>query len=155
MKQQILNLKKKLLLVELPEGAITNNRYVATICQVPKDTCNLIGKLTDITEQQFADFVSMHKSSNDTWRYANYKNLSGQWFDTAKESFFSYLEANGVLFKNHLGDKPVRMVPFMGKGRYTIHQSDLLDEYHKSLKRWQEAEQKVWNRGQTYLFQIL
>jgi hypothetical protein len=96
----------------------------------------LIGKLTNITEEQFrqwVDFVPI---------------VVGLPCLTAKEIFFSYLEAHGIYFENELS-KPDREEYNFGHGH---NEAEL---YKKHLKVWEEAEQKVWNKDLIYVFQII
>jgi hypothetical protein len=168
MKQQILNLKKKLLIVELPEGTSNvqviygNNVWYAIYGGCPKwfDELDikiarvkaLIGKLTDIAEEQFAGFVSnkwmLTTNSDNVLRYKDYMAIFDPYDkSTAKESFFSYLEKEGVYFENPLN-------------HHVLHLSDPVTESQEDkiadvALKWQEAEQKVWKLENTYLFQIL
>jgi hypothetical protein len=155
MKQQILNLKKKLLLVELPEGAkgvnisalgdiVFETNGTKEVEWLPDDGLvkKCYGKLTDITEEQFKEYVEQYMV--DKWR--NYL-IESQYIEylkpAAKESFFSYLEANGVYFKNN------NRMPSA-----TIWQTDQI-MYNRMEKAWQEAEEKVWKPDNTYLFEII
>lgn len=149
MKQAILNLKKKLLLIELPEGA--KDIKISTLGDIIFKTSGTkevvwladdrvvrkcIGKLTDIRESQFAKWVEEFEG-----RFENYESLHytspGSEFNllTAKESFLSYMESVGVYFKNPLADYEGQMKNFR--------------------KQFEEAEEKVWQLSQTYIFQIL
>lgn len=147
MKQAILNLKKKLLLVELPEDA-TNvklrfNRFLTYVKPFSKvvqkfdDNIELIGKLTDITESQFAELVDRFYNGG----YRDYKDKNSfypdadtdNFFLSAKESFFSYFESQGVLFENPLAD--------------SISAPD--------IEEWKEEQEKVWILSNCYLFEIL
>ena len=144
MKQAILNLKKKLLLVEFPTLEIREDVAVKS----------LIGKLTDIKEQQFGEWVFRSKIRT----YKDYGHIGKKYdkfglidallemkFKTAKESFFSYLESQGIYFSNPLGKKPFVSV-------FDINPDSVVrKEYYK----WEEAEQKVWNKNNCYVFQII
>jgi len=160
MKQQILNLKKKLLIVELPEGASNIRAYNGSIhydilinTEAPTNLLakvkNLIGKLTDITEEQFKEWVESFGQNG----YMNY--LSGSQYSellksTAKESFFSYLEKEGIYFSNPLGKKPSE-IDIM---RASWFDNPITDEDRK-VWAWQEAEEKVWNKNNCYIFEII
>lgn len=140
MKQQIIELKKKLLLVELPEGIVAPEKS-DNICIIQdiicfrtsnmKPTLRSFGKLTDIADSQFKEWVENN--------YPHYCFNEGKFkikCKTAKESFFSYLEKEGILFSNPLAD-------YDGRGIVGFR------------KQFEEAESKVWQLSQTYLFQIL
>jgi len=121
MKQKVIEgLKKKILLVYEQEDS-------GFIESIKKDlSLTYIGKLTDIKEEKFGEFVD-HPNSL-TYR-------------TAKESFFSALESHGVYFKNKLGDRPEPCYDVIWD-----------EEGDKVLEKWQEAQSKVWNPEKTYLF---
>ena len=104
MKQQIISgLKKKLLLVELPEGS--NNLkvfhdigrpYISYFVKVDtgrlylEEDVQLFDKLTDITEDQFAEWVDVDNEYGLPI-YQNYITTSMPYYDeqiSAKESFF-------------------------------------------------------------------
>jgi hypothetical protein len=161
MKQQILNLKKKLLLVELPEGAdrlkVFNDESEPYISYFKghsalrfylSSKCLLIGKLTDIAEQQFLDFCDFftHEDEMDGTKENVFRDYTDKtFFDTAKESFFSYLESQGIYFSNPLGEKPFVSV-------FDINPDSVVrKEYYK----WEEAEQKVWNKDLIYIFEVI
>ena len=91
MKQQIIELKKKLLLVELPEGAINVKGF----------DYKLIGKLNDITEERFKQWVESFETHNGI-EYKNYGNYGIKMLQTAKASFLSKLKANGIYFENKI-----------------------------------------------------
>ena len=175
MKRQILNLKKKLLLVELPEKingedvSINHSQddYDQLEFQYPThdfrglqcyDNILLpkgnnhkpVGKLTDITEEQFKEWVE--KFNNGAVRDYREQVLLFDPADdlanfclTAKESFFSYLESQQIYFENKLGKKP------------EVKSNDYFLEYAniKKLKLWEESEQKVWVRDRCYIFEIV
>jgi hypothetical protein len=164
MRQQILNLKKKLLIVELPERSqfvsVEGDELYYTapflgMSEIGHFTklnfpVKLIGKLTEITEEQFADFISskwmLTTNSDNVLRYKDYMAVFDPYNKkTAKESFFSYLEANGVYFENPLDWE---------KKAYFLKDSEN-SWGHDDLKRWQEAEGKVLNLNTCYIFEIL
>jgi hypothetical protein len=131
MKQQILNLKKKLLLVELSEDDKKNiTNFVWDGYSIK--TKHLIGKLTGITEQQFAQLALIGWSIS---------------FKTAKEFFFSYLESQGIYFENKLRDPELTMRQGDGSVYYGASEED--------FKEFEEAEQKVWNKDLIYVFEII
>jgi hypothetical protein len=154
MKQKILNLKKKLLLVEIEpfdSAKIINEKNVSYFGQ----KMNLIGKLTDITEEQCIEWVpnSFNSLGNGIYEYADYCNNEICMLPTAKESFFSYLEKEGIYFENPhkfplITDKEFYDEPYSGLGFYP-------EIYGHAIKRWQEAEDKVWKLNNTYLFEII
>jgi hypothetical protein len=149
MKQKILNLKKKLLLVEI--GGELSTEFLAIMNE--HGMAEILGKLTDITEEQFKEWVESFGQNG----YMNY--LSGSQYSellkpTAKESFFSYLESHGIYFEN----------PF-GKIEPELSEDDLWGDMAQDSQvyagilykkdKWQEAEQKVWSKDSCYIFEII
>jgi hypothetical protein len=173
MKQKIITgLKKKLLLVELPEGAYEirfsvklKNHLIYRVGETFSDAINLeednynfIGKLTDIKEEEFTELVE--RFNNGAVR--NYKEKIP--FDpsddlanfclTAKESFFSKLEADGIYFKNQLGETPVtiekkyyKLYPGGKKAAQAFNE--------KENNAWQEAQSKVWDKNRCWLAEVM
>jgi hypothetical protein len=148
MKQAILNLEKKLLLVELPEGYVVvsvfpskrtltmwngNGQYITEKLDFDVDE---IGKLTDITESQFTKLVS------GVIEYGKQENHP-IW--TAKKGFFSKLTEDKIYFKNPLGEFPTKQNTGLEYGM----------EYISKVQRWEEAESKVWDINRCWIFEIL
>ena len=165
MKQQIIELKKKLLLVELPEGVMQigysmfDNKGNCHLEYYTKDkgciktdvvidiNSESYGKLTDIKEDQFSEWVEIKRISFGRISYHDYQNKD-KWLyakSTAKESFFSKLEADGVCFSNPL---EAEKKAYLFKGSENSWGPD-------DLKRWQEAEEKVWDINNCWLFEII
>lgn len=145
MKQQILNLKKKLLIVELETFDPVKMIHEKNVSYFGQKM-QLIGKLTDITEEQFKEWVESTVcyigSSEHTECYYNYHK--GSPFSTAKESFFSYLESQGFYFSNPLGKKPDGTPILFSQRNGALE-----------LLEWQEAEEKVWSKDNCYIFEII
>jgi hypothetical protein len=155
MKQQILNLKKKLLIAETESFDPVKMIHEKSVSYFGQKM-QLIGKLTDITEQQFAEWVpnSFNSLGNGIYEYADYCNNEICMLSTAKESFFSYLESHGIYFGN----------PF-GKIEPELSEDDLWGDMAQDSQvyagilykkdKWQEAEQKVWSKDSCYIFEII
>ena len=175
MKQQIIELKKKLLLVELPEGingedvSINHNQddYEQLEFQYPTHefrgmqcydnillpkgySYKSIGKLTDITEIQCEEWVEWIEEPQ---YYIDYRKEGWQGDITAKESFFSYLESRGVVFENPLGEKPVLDKESLWGN--PEQDTQVFAALNYQIDKWEEAESKIWNINQCYLFEIL
>jgi hypothetical protein len=149
MKQQILNLKKKLLIAETESFDPVKMIHEKSVSYFGQKM-QLIGKLTDITEQQFAEWVpnSFNSLGNGIYEYADYCNNEICMLSTAKESFFSYLEKEGIYFENLLPRpadvlEKIELLPFPSPVGYQMQ------------KDWQEAEEKVWNKNNCYIFEII
>ena len=148
MKQQIIELKKKLLLVELPEDAtnlklkygknLTYSRQHSIVAELFDFKIVLIGKLTDIKEEQFAEWV---EHEFDTFRdYRHEDSIGSFMLNTRKESFFSALEANEVYFEAN---------------EYYFNGCNIVGSYKKHIEFWQEAQEKVWDINRVWLFEVL
>jgi hypothetical protein len=154
MKQQILNLKKKLLLVEMPEGAynvkVRFGNYLTYFKPFSKVVAKFdfnikeVGKLTYITEEQFQNWVEKLMQDQHFQNYNWQGVIIDRWVKTAKESFFSYLQANGVYFENPLGEKPDGTPILFSQRNGALE-----------LLEWEEAEQKVWNKDLIYIFELI
>jgi hypothetical protein len=137
MKQQILNLKKKLLIVEESKQGLYQ--------KIPK--AKKIGKLTDIKEEQFKELSLIGWSIS---------------FAFAKDFFFSYLEANGIYFENPV-EKPIMEEYGYCEDRDAeghLYKSywepqDGEEKWQESINEWWEAEEKVWSKDSCYIFEII
>ena len=143
MKQQIIEgLRKKLLLVKIEHFDPVTIIHEKTVSYFGQKL-NLIGKLADLTEKQFESWVD----TNGITGYYNY--VKGAFCcETAKESFFSKPHKEGIYFENQLGKKP-------HLGMFIEQRGNILEDYDKAFKQWQEAQEKVWNRSNTFLFEII
>ena len=159
MKQQIIELKKKLLLVELPEGIVAPEKS-DNICIIQdiicfrtsnmKPTLRSFGKLTDITESQCEEWVEWIEEPQ---YYRDYRKEGWQGDITAKESLFSYLESRGVVFENPLGEKPV-----LDKGSLwgnPEQDTQVFAALNYQIDKWEEAESKIWDINRCWIFEIL
>lgn len=146
---------KELLLVELPEGANrihvfndNDNSYISYFKGV--DTGRhyidfkavLIGKLPEVTEEQYKTLVTK-VMNNQHYQSYNYKSPNERWTKTAKESFFSALTANGILFENPLGSHPDNW----------IYKTEAMHMKNTDISAWQSAQEKVFNIDNTFLFE--
>jgi len=166
MKQQILNLKKKLLLVELPEGN-NPNEFLLTwdsgdIFHSKLLEVDLIGKITDIAEEQFNQWVKDGSYMKTFWNYLKNDTHKSNQLQTAKDSFFSYLEKEGIYFENPIEKPIIEEYGYFDERDAEGHfyksyweSEDGEETWSEAIHLWQEAEQKVWNRDNSYIFQIL
>ena len=169
MKQQIIELKKKLLLVELPECYVVvsvfppkrtlttwneNGQYITEKLDFDVDE---IGKLTDITESQYQQWVD--KFNNGAYR--NYKDEypfypdfdTDNFYLTAKESFFSKLQADEIYFENPLGEKPVLDKESLWGN--PEQDTQVFAALNYQIDKWEEAESKLWGINRCWIFEIL
>jgi hypothetical protein len=73
---------------------------------------------------------------------------------TAKESFFSYLESQGVYFENPFG----KIEPELSEDDLwgnAEQDTQVFAALNYQIDKWQEAEDKVWKLNNTYLFEII
>ena len=168
MKQQIIELKKKLLLVEnaiyaiktISYGGLTGiNDYLMSdgaimTCkptELPFYGYKLIGKPTDITEGQFSEWVK--ECDELTFEGHAFEDYNGTSIcDTAKESFFSKLQAEGIYFENRM-PKPTKEKYGYSRGIWTWDEGKF--HYNNELKIYKAFQEKVWNLDNTYVFEIL
>lgn len=146
MKQAILQLKERVLLVELPEGFMVINKELNSPKIKVPNIKKEIGKLIDMTESQFEILVP----TNGVTGYYNY--LTGVCScDMAEESFYSKLAEDEIWFDNPYGEEP--FVPYYASYGMTMneYQQEVCFAQHK-LDEWQEAQDKVWDKNNTYVF---
>lgn len=117
---------KELLLVEQPIGLRTQIHM----------GYKLIGKLSEVTEGKFVAIVN---GTGSDALFVDY-NKNPSWIITAKESFFSKLEAEGIAFENK-ESHPGAIDPTSRS------------HYDKLTAEWQSAQEKVFNIDNTYLFE--
>lgn len=111
----------------------------------PNGLYELFGNIEQFTEEQADDIVKFgHYCPHNYTYHKGYWDVETNIFkehDTALNSLHSLLKSNGVVFENPLGNEPKKLV-FLGSQIVTTIEWD----------RWQEAQSKVWNKSQTYLF---
>jgi hypothetical protein len=72
---------------------------------------------------------------------------------TAKKGFFSKLTEDKIYFENPLGEKPVLDKESLWGSPEQDTQAFAALNYQ--IDKWEEAESKIWNINQCYLFEIL
>lgn len=144
MKQLELELKKRLLIVEVPrladyEFINKDSKYlkigneeiklnIPTLCKL-----EIVCKGSELTEE-IAKTIAL-KSMNQHWRNLNRKkeDFSDLWFNSSVQSFISAIEANGFCF-----------------GFFSS-----LSAYKGKFDNWDEAESRTFNPEKTLIFEIL
>lgn len=147
-------LEKKVLLVDLGNA---NRRFAGIVSDslfyygeqmneddypisvpMPDGTWHYLSRLSEVTEEQCKEMVKrMPFDFSD--RYLDYgKHIySPSHFATAKQSFLSALEAEGVMLENVLGEQPTY---------FTLPNSDLHSVTWEDLMiEWRQAEANVFN----------
>lgn len=171
MKQQIINLKKKLMLVERSDDNLLEDFKIFEML-VNHNVKKTIGKLTNIKDKDvsmYLDYCLVGKAIPHFKDYTNPNHV----LPSAKESFFSKLSADNIYFKNSLGkqeDYVKRLLKSIGfkynpgyKSWDNVGNSigtpllitDLPPCFSKEEKEWQEAQSKVWNKNNCWLFEII
>lgn len=101
-------------------------------------TKGTFGKIAEITEQGFSGIVEKW----DNGKFESYSHfLSSE--DSAKESFFSKLNAIGLLFSN----------PYKHPNEICSKKDDGNFFQRISAKKYLEAQSRVWDINDTYLFE--
>lgn len=140
------NLKRECVLVELPEGHALED-YLDEYDEIKLP--NLLGKFTDLNEGDFEALVE----EEENWysHLPQYKDYYGTMAcNTARESFLSAVEAEGRYTDNPFGEYP------------EVDKEDLWDSPEQDsqvyaalqyqIDKWQEAQEKVINLSNCYLF---
>jgi hypothetical protein len=148
-------------------GQVSKDEFGAYLDEFSPENYHQIklkGKLTDITEEQFALINPKTLNSHGELVYPSYYDSVGSCIglDSAEESFFSYLEAQGIYFENKL-EKPIMEEYGYCEDRdaeghfYKSYwePQDGEEKWQESINEWQEAEQKVWNKDLIYVFEII
>jgi hypothetical protein len=172
MKQQILNLKKKLLIVELPEGATdvhindlvyknkvsfrtnTSLHFIETKENLLGESPKLVGKLTDITEEQFQNWVEkFYNGGVRDYREGSFDPADdlANFFLTAKESFFSYLEKEGIYFESKMMEPTKEKWGYLNS-KWTWDEGEF--HYNNELKIYRELHE-AWKLENCYIFEII
>lgn len=152
-----LELKERLLIVELPED-YTFNTYAdkLTICnEINKPVAlirgkwELICKGSELTEEVAEGFVEeskyMNQDSESGW--IDYKVYPDGLILNPLESFISAIEAQGYYWGENTIKEPIENDYNLGD----IHSGF----FHKKYNEWQEAESKTFNLSKTLIFEIL
>ncbi len=164
MKQAILSFgKADVLLVQLPENIVRvepsychaiitydNTGYIETEYPLGDDSPHVIeplGKLSTLTEEQFAEIVDKRGTAYERYMKANTLLRIGGYSSitpTAKKSFLSKMEAEGYFTVNPHGNKPA-------DDDYSF-----FTDVNITLKEaWAICEARTFPPDQTYVFIIL
>lgn len=162
MKQLTLELKKRLLIVEVDDNISTAKNIKIDVGVLKYDVdkyldgssnvwiCNkkelsgkfeLICKGDELTEEIAKELVDLHSHGTA------FKNYKGLWVDrcsNALESFISAIEAKGFWWKNN----PIE------RDNIELDDGRVLNVKYNS-KEWQEAESKTFNPEKSLIFEIL
>ena len=143
MKTLELNLKKKVLIVDLPIDAknvymsgnsIIYNSDKSCIVKPINDDYEFICKGSELTEEMASEFVETHKNCR---RYFDYKiKERNRFFDLPIPSFISAVESKEKFWLENpvQNTKPTDDISFY----------DSLEQKELAIKKWQEAEEKTF-----------
>ena len=120
-------------------GLLDRDRNFYEIVDISKDHWQLLGKLYEITDEQWMDIVPFkYFSSISETRYFLYNREYDYLATTAKKSGLSLIEAN-VKLENKYGNKqPDRSEYNFGFGHNEA------EHYEQVLKAWQQEEEQVF-----------
>lgn len=125
-----------------------------------KGNWQLIGKLPEVTEDQYSKLVEKCGKSQFV-DHVLFRGHLHNCVDTAKESFFSKLASENIYFSNPLGEKPKLEPECCGKLRQFRFDEppeccglpEPTEESVIAYQQWQSAQEKVFNIDNTYLFE--
>ena len=149
MKTLELDLKKKMLIVDLPIDAknvymsgnsIIYNSDKSCIVKPINDDYEFICKGSELTEEMASELVDYWQNmANDGFIFENYKDNIPKKL-TAKKSFISAVESKGFYWLENLIEKPKHYELWAKYGDFTQYGKKLTEECLK----WQEAEEKTF-----------
>lgn len=143
MKQLHLKLKKEILMVE-KEPTDSEAICIPLATKFKGQDLTLIGKLSDLTEWDYTQFVE--DGSDIRGDVRGYKDYADFFYykDTAKESFESAVESEGWHLKNAREDTHV----------FQIESEEQFNEVADFAISWQQAESRTFHPELTYIFEI-
>lgn len=166
--------KATLLVVEMPEGyedvRVYNEEWIGREMVPVKDQaiiyeCNndtefvnlpegdwqLLGRMTDMTEEQVETIVDKSDRHTDCRLFIDYTANSTRYaylLDSATKSLYSLLQSNEVYFENKYGKEKPTQIAYIGNVLEMEAKSALMLHQMK----WQNAQSKVWDKERTFLF---
>jgi len=129
-------------------------RIGMTGIKLPSGQYQILGKSTELSEEQMKEIVPSFSFDEVTFIYPDYlhknadlisdKCLNAYEFDTVKESYLSLLEANGIVDRCSIEEPEIYQDDGIRQPcKYDYPHGFDLEQYHKDLKQWQEAQSKV------------
>ena len=128
MKTLELELKKKVLIVDLEDNEATHIKGYEFLCEG-----------SELTEEIASELVEEHYMSGirSYEIYKDYRYNDSRWLDNALDSFISAIESKGFYWlENHI-EKPSKL-NYLGEQMIAKYQ------YERDFKKWQEAEEKTF-----------
>lgn len=154
MKQLELQLKKRLLILEIDESLETLN-----IHSWNNQPLELICKGSELTEEIAKTIIPnelgylFDGDNKEYFAYPDYKNINHPFednsFKTATESFISAIEAHGNYWSENSLRKPEYSIEWYDRSKIEF------ERYENDIQEWQEAESKTFNPEKTLIFEIL
>lgn len=153
MKSTILNIKKRVLVMEIPENqeVLYKEDVIYSIDEkqlqysyLPLGNFKLICKGSELSEEIAKGLIRNKESFSSISDYVD------DVIYTYKEKFISAIEASGYYWNNPI-DKPHNT----GLLHTYPTGNPLMDESFKGAIEWQEAESKTFHPEQVILFEIL
>lgn len=135
---------------------------------LPKGNWQLLGKLTELTEDRAHDIVDKVHHYD---RFEHIKEIKTNFLhepivtlveESSHKDVYTHsticidelnslLQSNDIWFENILGEEPKQ-----SHWKYwTIHNLCMTDKFKSDYDKWIEAEQKVWNKENIYIFKLI
>ena len=142
-----------ILLVEVPEDAIgfiidyfylICNPYESDkkVIELPQCQWEMIGKSTELSEEQMKEILPIYEGAIRGYRI--YTQRPDLLTKDIQESYLSLLEANGIVDRCSIEEPEIYQDDGIRQPcKYDYPHGFDLEQYHKDLKQWQEAQSKV------------
>ena len=149
MKTLELDLKKKVLIVEIPR--LADYEFINKECKYLKvgneeiklnastlDKFEFICKGSELTEEIASELAEEHYMNGirSYEIYNDYRYNDSRWLDNAIESFISAVESKEKFWLENPIEKPIN--------RDEYYKSEKVDSFEILLQQWQEAEEKTF-----------
>ena len=146
-----------ILLVEVPEDAIgfiidyfylICNPYESDkkVIELPQCQWEILGKSTELSEEQMKEICPkcIGLSVYPDYNFKPTRLVALKFFHTVQESYISLLEANGIVDRCDIEEPEIYHDDGIREPcKYDYPHGFDLEQYHKDLKQWQEAQSKV------------
>ena len=151
----ISTLKKELLIIELPEETyyevfkhgILFKDHLESEREFIEGTYTLLGSPDEIKEDDAKELVNLHESGY----YKDYIN-GNNFFTLPSKSFISALVSEIYWDVNPMGEKPKFEYDFPEDGPSDSMYESAVDDFDLSSIKWNEAQQKTFDRNRTLIF---
>jgi len=121
-------------------------RIGMTGIKLPSGQYQILGKSTELSEEQMKEICEsiFDKYYFDYMNPENNNYAPGFTLETVQESYLSLLEANGIVDRCSIEEPEIYQDDGIRQPcKYDYPHGFDLEQYHKDLKQWQEAQSKV------------